>query len=58
MVFDASMLSTKYYMVQIKSKWSKPEKEVELSSKPRGSSYIKGSLRVTVDHVQQTYIYI
>ena len=49
MVLDTSLLSTQYYKVQIKSKWSNPGKEVAPSPTPLCSSYWKGSLCDTID---------
>ena len=38
-VLDVSLLNTQYYKVQIKDKWSNPEKVVVLSSTSQCSSY-------------------
>ena len=59
MVFDASLLTTQHYKVQIKGK---VEQSRETKSKPSPTpwccSYWKGSLWVAFDYSRPIYIYI
>ena len=61
MVHYAFALNSRHFKVQIKSKWSNPEKGVAPSSKPRCSSYCKGDPRVVLVYsrlIYVTYVYI
>ena len=46
-VFDAALLNTQHYKVRVK--WTNPGNGVAPFPIPRYSSYLKGSLRVTLD---------
>ena len=58
MVLDASLLNTQYYKIQVKGKWTNPEKEVVIYPIPQCSSYWKGSLQVVLAYCWPTYLYI
>ena len=55
MILDAALLNTQYYKVRIKGKVEQSGKGVELSPTPRCSSYLKKSLRVTLELGRQLY---
>ena len=55
MALDVSLLNTKHYKVQIKSKWSNLGKGVVCSFTPWCSRYWKGCLRVALDYGLLTY---
>ena len=57
MILDATLLSTQYYKVRIKVKWSNPGNGVAPSPTPWCSSYWKGSRQITLDYVHQLYFF-
>ena len=57
MVLDSALLSNQYIKVRIKEKWSNPRNGVAPSPTPQCSSYLKGSLQVTLDYGHQLYLY-
>ncbi len=56
MVFDAALLNTQHYKVQIEGKVEQSREGVAPSPAPWCSSYRKGSLRVTLDYGRQLYL--
>ena len=59
MLLETSMLNTQHYKLQIKGKWSNPNKEVPPKPTPWCGNYWKGSLRSPSTTVGQLiYIYI
>ena len=54
--FDASLLNTQHYKVQIKGQVEQSREGVAPSPTPWCSSYRKGSLRVTLDYGRQLYL--
>ena len=55
MVLDTSMFNPQQYKVRIKGKVEQSGKGVSHSPIPRCSSYLKGSLLVTLDYGHQLY---
>ena len=56
MVLDASLLNTQHHKVRIKGKVEQFREGVAPSPTPWGSSYRKGSFRVTLDNGRQLYL--
>ena len=58
MVLDAALLNVQHYKVRVKVKYSNPGNEISPSPTPRCRIYLKGCLRVTLDHGHQLYLFI
>ena len=56
MVLDTSLLTTQYYKVLSRVKWSNPVKSGATSSTPECRIYWKGSLWVSLDYGQLTIL--
>ena len=58
MVPDAFLFNTQHYKIQINGKWSNLGEGVRHSLTPRCSNYWRGSLWVTLNYGQTTYLHI
>ena len=56
MVLYAFLFNTEHYKVQIKCKWSNPEKGAVPSPTPQYRSYWKASLQVALEYGHPTYL--